>query len=237
MAVLSQKGPKTGKMRNREITRITTKIVILTVLLLISSAAAGQVKSPTPKPKEVLLDSGGNPISNNEFRDLSMSDPLRKDPFTRTVLADGTVELRLKKNLIEGTTAPVFGVRTIDGKAITAAALKGKVLVLNFWFIGCAGCMEEIPKLNELAAKFSGRDEAVFLSLSTDSPLSLADFIKRVPFNYLHSGDALATINLFGIKTFPRNVVIGKDGKIVYWRSTVKAWEQFERVIRAELAK
>jgi len=224
---------KNLKERNHEITRTATKIAIFITVLLMASTAAGQAT----RPKEVLLGPDGQPISNNEFRDYSLSDPMRRDPFTRTVTADGTVELKLKKNLIEGTAAPAFSVRTIDGKAIPAAALKGKVLVLNFWFIGCPGCMEEIPKLNALVAKFAGRDEAIFLSLSTDSSTSLADFIKRVPFNYLHSGDALETVNLFGIRTFPRNVVIGKDGKIVYWRSTVKAWEQFETVIDAELGK
>jgi peroxiredoxin len=209
------------------------KIVIFIAVLLMASAAAGQAK----RPKEVLLGPEGQPISNNEFRDYSLSDPLRRDPFTRTVTADGTVELKLNKNLIEGTAAPAFSVRTLDGKVISAAALKGKVVVLNFWFIGCPGCMEEIPKLNNLAAKYAGSPGIVFLALSTDPPGLLSEFIAKVPFNYLHSGSARETIGLFGSKIFPRNVVIGKDGKIVYWRSTVKAWEQFETVIDAELAK
>jgi peroxiredoxin len=198
-----------------------------------SAAASGQAN----RPKEVLLGPDGRPISNNEFRDYSLSDPLRRDPFTRTVTADGTVELRLNKNAVEGSAAPTFSIRTIDGKTISAAALKGKVVVLNFWFIGCPGCMEEIPKLNNLAAKYTGRPSIVFLALSTDSPAPLSEFISKVPFNYLHSASARETIGLFGSKTFPRNVVIGKDGKIVYWRSTVKAWEQFETVIDAELGK
>jgi peroxiredoxin len=198
-----------------------------------ASAAAGQ----TIRPKEVLLGPDGQPISNNEFRDYSLSDPLRRDPFTRTVRADGTVELRLNKNSVEGSAAPPFSVRTIDGKTLSAAALRGKVAVLNFWFIGCPGCMEEIPKLNKLAAKYAERTGIIFLALSTDPPRSVSEFISKVPFNYMHSAGARETIGLFGSETFPRNVVIGRDGKIVYWRSTVKAWEQFEKVIDAELAK
>jgi peroxiredoxin len=189
------------------------------------------------KAKEILLDPNGNVISSNEFRDYSLSDPQRKAPFTRTTLQDGTVEIRLKKNLFEGNTAVAFGVQTIDGKTIPAAALKGKVLVMNFWFIGCPGCMEEIPKLNDLAAKFADRKDVVFIALSLDPAASVADFIKKVPFNYLHTGDAGPTADLFGVGSFPRNVVVGRDGKIVYWRSTVKAWEQFDAVIKAELGK
>jgi len=202
-----------------------------------ASVACGQVSSPTPRPKEVLLDSNGNPIPNDEFRDCSMSDPLRKDPFTRTVRPDGTVELRLRKNLIEGTNAPAFRFTALGGKPIGADQLAGKVVVLNFWFIGCPGCMDEIPKLNALAAKFPDRDNVIFVAVSPDPPASITDFTKTVPFTYLHANAARDEVARLGVKTYPRNVVIGKDGKIVYWRSTVKAWDQFERVIRAELAK
>lgn len=187
--------------------------------------------------REILLDPDGNSISNNEFRDYSLSDPQRKDPFTRTVLADGRVEIRLNRNKFEGNAAPVFSVRTIDGKTLDQTTLKGKVLVLNFWFIGCPGCMEEIPKLNDLAAKFAGKNDVIFLALSLDPAPSVIEFVKKVPFIYTHGGDARDTANLLGVKSFPRNIVIGRDGKIVYWRSTVTAWGQFEAVIKAELAK
>lgn len=206
-------------------------------LIIITLAAVSGALAQGVRPKEVLLDSGGNPIPNDEWRDCSLSDPLRKDPFTRTVRADGTVELRLRKNLIEGTRAPTFRLTAIDGKPIGADQLAGRVIVLNFWFIGCAGCMDEIPKLTELAAKFPDRDRVIFVAISPDPPASIIDFIKAVPFNYLHASAARDEMARLGVKTYPRNAVIDRDGKIVYWRSTVKAWNQFERVIRAELAR
>lgn len=212
-------------------------IPILILILMAVTLAAGQGNSVDPRPREILKDADGNVIPNNEFRDGSLSDPQRKKPFTRTVLADGTVELRLSRNPFEGKPAPAFSVTTIDGKTIDAQFLKGKVLVLNVWFIGCLGCMEEIPRLNELALKYAGNRDVVFLALAPDPPGSLAEFIKKTPLGYLHSGNAEATIERFGVGSFPRNAVIGKDGRIAYWRSTVRAWEQFERVIKAELEK
>ena len=50
-------------------------------------------------------------------------------------------------------------------------------------------------------------------------------------------GQGLALVKLFDFVGFPRNLVIGRDGKIVYWRSTIHAWEKFESVIREEVAK
>ena len=41
----------------------------------------------------------------------------------------------------------------------------------------------------------------------------------------------------FVFSGYPKNIVIGRDGKIAYWRSTIQAWDKFESVVRAELAK
>lgn len=215
----------------------TSIIFIIAISLTAAILVPAQRNAIASRPKEVLKDPDGNVISNDLFRDYSLSDPLRKDPFTRTVLADGTVELRLNRNSFEGREAPAFSVTTIDGRRIDGEFIKGKVLVLNFWFIGCPACMEEIPKLNELATRYAGSKDIVFLGLATDTPEKLTGFLKKTPFDYMQSGNAQAAMDLFGVRTFPRNVVVGKDGKIVYWRSTVKAWEQFDGVIGAELGK
>lgn len=204
---------------------------------LLVSAIFAQGNGAASRPKEVLKDPDGNVIPNDEFRDYSLSDPQRKDPFTRTVLADGTVEIKLNRNKFEGGIAPAFSVKTLDGKTLDEASLKGKVLVLNFWFIGCPGCLEEIPDLNKVAAKHAGNKDVVFLALSLDRPAALTEFTKKHEFAYLHAGAALPAMELFGISSYPRNVVVGKNGKIVYWRSTIKAWDQFERVINGELKK
>ena len=44
----------------------------------------------------------------------------------------------------------MFKVKTIGGKRLTLAELQGKVVVINFWFIGCAPCISEMPALNKL---------------------------------------------------------------------------------------
>jgi thiol-disulfide isomerase/thioredoxin len=199
-------------------------LITLSLFLFASSAF--------PQAREILLDPDGNSISNNEFRDYSLSDPRRKDPFTRTVRADGTVELRLNRNAVEGTTLPAFTAKTIDGQTID---LQDKVVVLNFWFIGCPGCREEIPKLNELAAKYADRADIVFLAVTPDEAPAIRNFFQTVPFNYLHLAASQNILDMLELKTFPRNAVVSRMGTIVYWRSTIKAWEKFDSVIKREL--
>ena len=46
--------------------------------------------------------------------------------------------------------------------------LKGKVVVLEFWNIGCGPCIQAIPHLNDLVEQFSGKP-VVFLSISDDN--------------------------------------------------------------------
>lgn len=218
------------------------KKLALNLMLLMAAftsfafSVSAQVKAPTPRPKEVLKDPDGNVIPNNEWRDYSLSDPRRRDPFIRTVLADGTVELKLNRNPFEGRTAPKFTAQTIDGKMITADDINGRVVVLNFWYIGCPVCRSERPKLNELEAKFKS-ENVIFISFALDNARDLFEYTKTAPVNYHLVANGQPTMDLFKVDSFPKNVVIGGDGKIVYWRSTVAAWDQFAGVINTELEK
>lgn len=205
---------------------------------LLAFSAIGQPPQPQPSPpKTVLLDADGNKITDEEFVDLRLANRIGKDPATKTILEDGTIQFKLSKIPEEGTDAPVFSAHMIDGKFLDAADLKGKVVVLNFWFIGCPGCMDEMPKLNELATKFPDRDKVVFIAVATNTAQELRQFLARNKFDYKMVGSGKAVIDLFHFSGYPRNIVIGKDGKIAYWRTVVKAWNKFDSVIDAELAK
>lgn len=213
------------------------RLGIISVLVgALASVTFGQPAEKHP-PKTILLNADGNRLTDNEFVDLRLANPSDKDPATKTILEDGTIEFRLAKVQQEGTAAPLFSAPTIDGKFIDADDLKGKVVVLNFWFIGCPGCMEELPKLNALAKRWEANKDVIFVAIAPNTPQELRQFRSREGFEYQMVGQARSVINLFAFSGFPRNIVIGRDGKIVYWRSTVRAWEKFESVVRTELAK
>jgi peroxiredoxin len=211
---------------------------ICAVALLAVTYATAQNQVAPDKPKEIFIDQAGNRLANNEFVDLRLANSTDKeDPATRTVLEDGTVEFRIVNPRQEGKAAPSFDVPDIDAKWVNTAELKGKVIVLNFWFIGCVGCMTEIPKLSALADKFKDNNDVVFLAVATNTPQELRAFLRGNKFNYRHIGQGLPLVKLFDFNGYPKNIVIGRDGKIVYWRSTVHAWDKFESVISGELDK
>ena len=219
----------------RHVTKLT---FIWMIALWAALPTAAQMPAGPSTPKEIFRDVDGNLLTNNEFVDLRLAnstDP--KDPAIRTVLDDGTIEFRVINPRQEGTVAPIFDVPDINAKWLNTAELKGKVIVLNFWFIGCLGCMTEIPKLSAFADKFKGNDDIVFLAIANNTPQELRQFLARQRFNYRHIGQGASLVKLFDFTGYPKNVVIGRDGKIIYWRSVIHAWDKFESVVRGELER
>ncbi|MFN6964706.1 MAG: peroxiredoxin family protein [Pyrinomonadaceae bacterium] len=212
---------------------------VAAAVLLLAAAQLSLSQAPTPRhPKTIYLDSNGRPISNNEFVDLRLANPADKtDPATKRITDDGDTEFVIKAPRQEGTRAPEFEVPTIDGKLYRSSDLKGKVVVLNFWFIGCPNCLGELVNLNSLRSKFKDERDVVFIAVAPDTPAEIRSFIKQNPFSYELVGSARSIVDLFNFRGFPRNIVIGRDGRIAYWRSVVYAWDKFESVIREELDK
>jgi peroxiredoxin len=204
------------------------KISALILVLAASLAASAQ--------RAVMLDHDGNAISNNEFVDIRLANPNYPDATIKTTLADGTVEFRLQKIGQEGKTAPPFQIKTVDGKTISSNDLKGKVVVLNFWFIGCAACAAQRNLLNDFKCKFEGTD-TVFIAATADASGEVKKYLAKNHFDYIQAADAKPLIDAFVSNPYPRNIVISRDGRIVYWRTVINAWDKFESLIRTELAK
>jgi peroxiredoxin len=185
--------------------------------------------------KIVYRDSDGNPISNLEFDDIRNANFQYPDRTLMKTLDDGTVEFRLQKVPQEGMPMPEFTVRTLNGTTVSTVDLRGKVVVINFWFIGCSVCLAHKPRLNDLRAKFLDNEDVVFLAMTADAASVVRKFLANERFDYLHTASAKPAIDRFTFRGYPKNLVVSRSGEIVYWRSSITAWEKFESVIRAEL--
>jgi thiol-disulfide isomerase/thioredoxin len=207
--------------------------LLIAMLMYTASPLPAQTSAPKPS-KTTFRDSDGNLVSNNEFVDIRMANYNYPDATIVKTLDDGTIEFRLQKVPQEGMAAPAFSVMTLDGKRVDMASLKSKVVVLNFWFIGCASCRAHQPKLNELKAKFAGRDDVVFLAITADPSGEVKKYLSKERFDYGQAAEGGAVIK---VAVYPKNIVINKNGEMVYWRSTIAAWDKFESVIRAEVTR
>jgi thiol-disulfide isomerase/thioredoxin len=116
----------------------------------------------------------------------------------------------------EKPPAPPFQVETLAGNKLDLEKLKGKVVVLNFWFIGCAPCRVEIPGLNTLVEEYRDKD-VVFIAFALDKAPKLKEFLQEKPFNYqiVPEGNELASA--YGVKVFPTHIIINPQGQIEYF--------------------
>jgi peroxiredoxin len=214
--------------------KLTVGTAVAWAMLVCGIAASGQTAKPPPT---LFYDSDGNQISNNEFVDIRMANFHYPDRTLMKTLEDGTVEFRLQKIPQEGMQAPEFSVKILDGRTIASSDLRGKVVVVNLWFIGCPVCRAHKPLLSDLKKKFAGRDDVVFLAMTGDPADAVRKYLAKEPFDFIQAADAKTAMDRFVFSGYPKNIVIEKRGKIVYWRSPVKAWDKFESVVREELAR
>lgn len=116
---------------------------------------------------------------------------------------------------LEGTTALPFSVTDLKGNSYTLEDLKGKIVVINFWFIECKPCIMEMPDLNELVEKYQ-RDDIVFLAFAPNDKTKLEAFLKQKEFKYQIIPESIETINSYKIMAFPTHLVVDKDGMITH---------------------
>lgn len=59
------------------------------------------------------------------------------------------------ETLGEGSRAPDFTLKTIDGKDLTLSKVEGKYILIDFWASWCVPCRASFPHLKELYAKYN----------------------------------------------------------------------------------
>lgn len=142
-----------------------------------------------------------------------------------------------------GCKAPDFAARDIQGEMITSSDLRGKVVVMNFWYGSCAPCVAEMPALNKLVAEFKNQD-VVFLAFSRDDIRSTVKFLHNRKFDYqIFAGADFMTDKYCVLAGWPMNLVIDRQGIVkeifaggyVDQRATTHAYDKMQPVIAEAL--
>lgn len=94
------------------------------------------------------------------------------------------------------------------------SALKGTVVVLEFWATWCAPCVAEIPHLNQLSEEF--RDKQVqFISITDESEDVIAPFLKRQEMkSWIGLDTDRSVFEAYGVRGIPRTFLIDQKGII-----------------------
>jgi|GEM_PF-1792841 len=117
-----------------------------------------------------------------------------------------------------GKEAPGFEAVDLKGNKVTLEQLKGKVVLINFWFVACRGCVEEMPMLNEIVEAYKDRTDVVFLApTGFDNKEKSEKFLTKRTFKYNILPDAKNVVDAYKVQVFPQNFIINKQGQIIYW--------------------
>ncbi|HWP23833.1 MAG TPA: TlpA disulfide reductase family protein [Candidatus Binatia bacterium] len=92
-----------------------------------------------------------------------------------------------------GRSAIPFNLQTLDGKAISLGSFRGKPLVLNFFASWCDPCREEMPIINELAAKSAGGYNLLGIAVE-DSRAAVMQFAEENKFVFPIALDLNSTV-------------------------------------------
>ncbi len=115
--------------------------------------------------------------------------------------------------------APDPAFKALDGHTRKLSALRGQVVVVNFWATWCGPCQEELPRLARIADSYAGKPVG-FVLISIDEPKNRAKIpavLERLHVSLESWDDAdTDTMDRFGLGDIvPGTVVLDEQGELV----------------------
>ena len=114
-------------------------------------------------------------------------------------------------------TAPDVAYTLLDGSTGRTAALRGQVVLVNFWATSCAPCIKAMPALVATHQEFAPRGlQTLAVAMQHDAPAAVAHFAqtRQLPFGVVIDNTG-AVARAFGdVRITPTTFVIDKHGAI-----------------------
>ena len=149
-------------------------------------------------------------------------------------------EYRVKANPTlawKGQVLPEFSpVVDLNGKPVSLADYRGKLVLLDFWATWCGPCITELPNIKEVYEKYYDKGfEIIGISLDTDEA-ALRTFIKenRLPWRQVFDGAGRETslAQQYGVSSIPAQFLIDREGTVI----SVKArGKRLKDLVEAEI--
>lgn len=101
---------------------------------------------------------------------------------------------------------------------LSSGNLKGKVVLLNFWFAQCPPCIAEFDGLNQLYAQLKGRKDFAFISFTFENQDVVEEFKKKYNLEFpIFTISEEECTRLMESPLYPTNIVLDKKGIVKYY--------------------
>jgi peroxiredoxin len=145
-------------------------------------------------------------------------------------LEAATALLALREQLLAESG---FSLTALDGKTYNLDALRGKVVLLNFWATWCPPCRREMPDMEKLFQRFSQKG-LVVLAVSDEKRETVEGFLKKEAYTFPVLLDPERKVNTaFGIEGIPNSFLFDRQGKLVAQSIDMRTERQFLEMFRA----
>ncbi|MGN6740247.1 thioredoxin family protein [Dyella sp.] len=159
-------------------------------------------------------------------------------------LIAAAVPAAAQTSLTRGDHAPAFAgvTRWINSPPLSTDALRGKVVLVDFWTFECINCLHALPQVKALDAKYRDQGLVVVgvhtpeLDAERDTGNLLAA-VKRLGITFPVAQDNdHATWNAWHNQYWPAQYVIDRQGRVVYTHIGEGGYDAIENAVRSQLA-
>jgi thiol-disulfide isomerase/thioredoxin len=118
----------------------------------------------------------------------------------------------------KGGATPPLALKDAKGREYNLAALRGKVVLINFWATWCEPCREEMPSLEDLQERMKGRPFVLLTVNMEESDAKVARFLES---SLLQADSLTVLFDRFGTvakawkaRLLPVSFLVAPDGRI-----------------------
>jgi len=128
------------------------------------------------------------------------------------------IRIRQAQDMILHCEMPNDSFINMEGKKKKIADYKDKPLVINFWYLHCPPCINEIPSFNGLSKKYGTKIN--ILAISQDKKEAIKTFLTKHFFKAEIVSDAEDFINKYNLGSgYPFTLLLNKAGEIIFVKS------------------
>ncbi|HRK80587.1 MAG TPA: TlpA disulfide reductase family protein [Saprospiraceae bacterium] len=124
------------------------------------------------------------------------------------------LDLDALEQKMSGRRAASISGTPVNRSPIKPKMLAGKVVVLSFWYSESMACLEQIPIMERMAARYAGRDNFVFLAVMPESDYLISRLLYRLKLQYSILPYGYDIAGSYRVRAYPTTVVIDKEGYI-----------------------